>query len=153
MFLPQKKFLLSFMVIILAVGGIFAWQNYSGNSLTVQTISPSPEASTPLPTLSATPQLSLEDSEVKEFTITARQFVFEPNIIRVKVGDRVRLTLHNIDVEHGISIPAFNVNIEPPVGVSQSTEFVADRAGTFNFSCSVFCGSGHRGMGGMFIVE
>ena len=142
-----------FAGIILVIGGVFAWQDYSGNSLPAQTISPSLEASTPIPTFLATPKFSLQEGEVKEFAITARQFVFEPNIIRVKVGDGVRLTLHNIDVEHGISIPAFNVTIEPPVGVSQSTEFVAGRAGTFDFSCSVFCGSGHRGMRGKLIVE
>jgi heme/copper-type cytochrome/quinol oxidase subunit 2 len=32
-------------------------------------------------------------------------------------------------------------------------EFVAERPGTFNFKCAVFCGLGHWGMKGKLIVE
>jgi cytochrome c oxidase subunit 2 len=34
-----------------------------------------------------------------------------------------------------------------------TVEFVADKAGTFTFSCSVYCGKGHRGMKGELVVS
>ena len=43
--------------------------------------------------------------DFKEFKITAKQFAFEPEIIEVNKGDRVRLIVTSTDVPHGIGIP------------------------------------------------
>jgi cytochrome c oxidase subunit 2 len=71
----------------------------------------------------------------------------------VKQGDRVRIKAISTDVVHGIAISAFNFNISVPVGSYASGEFVADKTGTYDFFCSVFCGSGHSAMRGQLIVE
>ena len=90
--------------------------------------------------------------KLKEFTMEAYLFGFEPAIIEVNEGDTVRITIKSRDVEHGIGISAFHVNKKfgkEPVTV----EFVADKKGEYPFICSVFCGSGHRDMKGTLIVN
>ena len=49
---------------------------------------------------------------VKEFDISAKKFSFEPSVITVKKGDTVRLKVTSLDVDHGIGIPEFNVNLK-----------------------------------------
>ena len=90
---------------------------------------------------------------VMEIKMTAKDFAFVPGEVRVKLGQKVRLIVTSADVLHGIAIPAFNVHADLPVGVATTVEFTADQKGSFPFFCSVFCGSGHRGMKGMLIVE
>lgn len=95
----------------------------------------------------------VSDSGVKEFDMTARQWAFEPSIIRVKEGDRVRLNIKNEDVTHGFAIFEFNVNERLQPGKTTIVEFTADKKGEYTFFCSVQCGQGHRDMKGKLIVE
>ncbi len=90
---------------------------------------------------------------VKIFKLTAKKFAFEPSTITVNKGDTVHLNITSADTVHGFSLGEFNVsaNIEP--GKATSVDFVADKAGTFTFSCSVFCGAGHGDMQGTLIVK
>lgn len=89
----------------------------------------------------------------KSFTVTAKQWSFDPATITVKKGDRVQLAIKSIDVAHGFALSAFNVNQNLEPGQEVTVEFVADKTGSFPFVCSVFCGSGHGGMRGTLIVE
>jgi cytochrome c oxidase subunit 2 len=104
--------------------------------------------------------------------VTAKTFEFIPNEIHVKVGERVQIKLHTADRAHGIKLNLY------PEGATQSgppglvfdhpqddakvekhkdrdIEFVAARAGTYDFNCSVACsmGHGHDRMTGKLIVE
>jgi len=90
---------------------------------------------------------------VKEFSMIAKKWQFDPSTINVKQGDKVRLKIKSIDVTHGFSLPDFNVNenLEPEKEVV--VEFIADKKGEFSFFCSVFCGEGHSGMKGKLIVK
>ncbi len=91
--------------------------------------------------------------EVKTFDVIASQFTFEPATLSVVEGDRVRLRLRSADRAHGIAIKAFRVKAQIPKGGEVATmEFVADRAGTFDISCSENCGTGHGAMKGRLIV-
>ncbi len=89
---------------------------------------------------------------VKEFTVTASQWKFDPNTVTVNEGDTVRLQIKSIDVTHGFNLPAFDVNKQLDPGKTVTVEFVAGRKGTFTFACSVSCGSGHGSMTGKLIV-
>src|SRR3989338_6358932 len=91
--------------------------------------------------------------DVKEFKITAKQFVFEPETIEVNKGDRVRLIVTSTDVPHGIGIPEYGINERLDVGKPVTIEFIADKEGSFSSFCSVFCGSGHSKMKGKIIVK
>ena len=91
---------------------------------------------------------------VKEFTMTAKQWEFVPDTITVNKGDTVKLNIESVDVAHGIAIPEFGVSNKDLVpGKTVNVEFVADKTGTFNFFCNVQCGSGHGGMRGTLLVE
>ena len=86
--------------------------------------------------------------------VIASQFKFEPAIISVAEGDTVRLRLRSADRTHGIGIKAFRVKaLIPKVGEAVTVEFVAARAGTFDITCSEYCGTGHRTMKGKLIVR
>ena len=92
--------------------------------------------------------------EVKTIDVIASQFKFEPATISVVEGDRVRLRLRSADRAHGIGIKAFRVNARIPRAADVVTvEFVAERAGTFDITCSEYCGSGHRAMKGTLNVH
>ena len=96
---------------------------------------------------------SVSQGEVVEVSMTARQFAFEPAVVRVKQGQTVRLKVKSVDVAHGIAIPDFGINevLEPNKEVV--IEFRADKKGSFPFLCSVFCGAGHSQMRGQIVVE
>ncbi len=105
--------------------------------------------------------------------MTAKTFEFVPNEIHVKVGERVQIKLHSADRAHGLTLNLY------PEGESEDgnpglafdhpqddakvekhkdrvIEFVAARAGTYDFKCSVQCSMlshGHDRMTGKLIVE
>lgn len=97
--------------------------------------------------------MPIGEASVKEFTVTAKRFSFEPSTITVNKGDKVRLTLINSDTSHGIAISEFGVNAVAGAGQQKTVEFVADKEGTFSFFCSVYCGDGHPEMSGKLIVN
>ena len=99
-----------------------------------------------------TPEPTSTDPTVKAFSITARQWEFEPSTITVNKGDTVQLTLTSVDVKHSYSISAFGVNEVLTPGATVETSFVADKVGTFTSACNVPCGKGHVGMTGKVVV-
>ncbi|HIH09485.1 MAG TPA: hypothetical protein HA254_02335 [Candidatus Diapherotrites archaeon] len=92
-------------------------------------------------------------SAVREFSMTAKKWEWEPGTITVNQGDRVRLNIKSVDVAHGILLPDFNVDVKFAAGESATAEFVATKKGAFTFRCNVFCGEGHSGMAGTLIVN
>ncbi|GIP40853.1 hypothetical protein J31TS4_41330 [Paenibacillus sp. J31TS4] len=88
-------------------------------------------------------------TDVKEVKVSAKNFTFSPNEIRVKEGQKVKLTLDNTEGMHGLAIPDFKVDLQKPGTV----EFTADKKGEHEFHCSVMCGAGHADMKGKIIVE
>jgi len=88
-----------------------------------------------------------------EIKVTARRFEFDPHSITVQKGRPVRLIITSEDVEHGLAIKEFNVNVKIPAKQTKIVEFTADRTGRFSFSCSVYCGNGHEEMIGELVVE
>ena len=95
----------------------------------------------------------VSNTNSRDFSITARQWQFDPDTIRVKQGDIVSLEITSIDVEHGFSIDEYDVSVKLQPGRTASVSFRADKTGTFRFYCSVFCGAGHQAMEGKLVVE
>jgi cytochrome c oxidase subunit 2 len=94
------------------------------------------------------------DGDVKTIDVTASRFRFEPATISVTEGDSVRLRLHSADRSHAFAIKAFRVKaLIPKGGETVTVEFVADLAGTFAFTCSEYCGTGHSQMKGTLVVR
>jgi len=74
--------------------------------------------------------------------------------IRVRKGDRVVLKLKSSDVVHGFSLKDLGIIIEDgiPPGSVRLVSFVADKTGTFTFSCNAICGTNHEKMQGTLVV-
>jgi heme/copper-type cytochrome/quinol oxidase subunit 2 len=91
--------------------------------------------------------------KVKTIDVIASRFRFEPATISVVQGDSVRLRLRSADRTHAFAIKAFRVKaLIPKMGDEVTVDFVADRAGTFDFTCAEYCGIGHSGMKGRLVV-
>jgi cytochrome c oxidase subunit 2 len=90
---------------------------------------------------------------IHEIQVTLKKYEFDPGTLRVKRGERVRLILAAADHDHGFKLDEFDVDQKVQRGTAATVEFVADKAGTFQFRCSSVCGLGHRGMKGTLVVE
>ncbi len=90
---------------------------------------------------------------VKEITITAKKYAFEPNKIDVALNTVVRFTITAVDTEHGFEIEGVKGCTSIPKGETKTVEYKADKAGTFNFKCCHFCGMGHGKMKGTVTVK
>ncbi|MGA2238183.1 MAG: hypothetical protein ABSG74_03125 [Candidatus Bathyarchaeia archaeon] len=89
---------------------------------------------------------------------------FLPATIIVNQGDLVYIKVRNTDVNpHGFTLPGFNVNNETIAPAMENgneavptdtflTPFFANRAGVYEFLCSIPCGSGHDQMIGYLVV-
>lgn len=94
-----------------------------------------------------------DGGNVKTIDVIASRFQFEPATITVAQGDRVRLRLHSADRTHAFAIKALRVKtLIPSGGEAVTVEFVADRAGSFDFTCAEYCGTGHARMKGRLVV-
>ena len=99
----------------------------------------------PLPSASAAPT-------DRHFHIEASSFQYTPEAITVNSGDHVTIDLAATDVVHGLYIDGYDLNVTADPGQTASLSFVADRAGTFRFRCSVTCGALHPFMIGKLNV-
>jgi len=84
--------------------------------------------------------------------LTAKKFEYSPNEITVKKGRPVVIEIVSLDRKHGFTIPDLKVRSDVKPGAENVVRFTPDRAGTFNFHCDLFCGSGHEGMAGTLVV-
>ena len=117
----NKKLSIVILILVIVAGGIFAFKNsvFTGNAV----------------------------KDVKKITIDAERFKYTPDIIELKKGEKVRININNLDVPHGIRIPAFNVQGE------KSIKFIANQTGEFDWYCFIPCGKGHMQMKGKVIVK
>lgn len=103
--------------------------------------------------LSGNDQNSSVSGNVVEMGVIAKQYEFVPGTIEVNEGDTVILNIKSIDVEHSFFLPEFNIDADLMPGETSRVEFVADKKGTYTFSCHVYCGPGHKEMSGTLVVN
>lgn len=137
--MKSKKVLIG-VAVLLVVGAVSYFTMAKGTNNQLQTSTPTPTA-------------VVEDKDVRVFDVTGKPFTFTPNEIRVKKGDRVRINFSNELGFHDLTIPGLSVKTaQIQAGKSDSFEFTADKAGTFEFLCSVPTHK-DKGMVGTLIVE
>ena len=88
----------------------------------------------------------------QHFRIEASAFQYAPEAIHVNPGDHVTIDLVSTDVVHGLYIDGYDLNVTADPGQTATLSFVADRAGSFRFRCSVTCGALHPFMIGKLNV-
>ncbi len=100
-----------------------------------------------------------ETGNERVFYVTAKQWAFEPNHFVVKKGETVTFILTSADVTHGFQILAYNVSVVLHPGDYVKVSFVANKVGTFEIRCFVYCGepvfnsgAGHWLMSGLLTV-
>jgi len=101
--------------------------------------------------------------------MTAKNFEFDPAVIHMKVGDKVRLQVISSDRTHGLRISTFpdsaKANTAPGLafifgedcwklkkGESVPVDIEATEPGPYSFDCCKLCGSGKR-IKGEILVE
>jgi cytochrome c oxidase subunit 2 len=60
--------------------------------------------------------------------------------------------LTTLDVTMGFSAYELGLHGDIVTGRVTQLRFTPDKVGSFEFSCDVFCGSGHEEMGGVIVV-
>ncbi len=89
----------------------------------------------------------------KEFVVDGGNYFYKPTSLIVKKGDTVRIIFKNTGGFHDLKIDEFAVATKKLAsGAEETIEFVADKAGSFEYYCSV---GTHRQMGmkGTLIVQ
>ncbi len=110
-----------------------------------------------------------EKPVLRNVLIQARQYAFNPPILRVNRNDTLRIQLLSLDVVHGFYLEGYNLDakitpnqqtfqLKQPLTENSWKEaeeiiLVVDRVGKFRYRCSQTCGSMHPFMQGELIVE
>ena len=92
-------------------------------------------------------------TEPRVIAITTNTWVFTPNMITAKKGEKVIIQLTGIAGTHGFSSPELGINAMVTPGQTISVTLPTDVAGTFKFFCSIPCGVGHKDMVGTITIE
>jgi mono/diheme cytochrome c family protein len=78
---------------------------------------------------------------------------WNPDTIRVNLGERVRLRVASSDVVHGFAVPALGIGVDEILpGHVEVIEFVANQVGRFPFACTRWCSVDHWRMRGVIEV-
>lgn len=105
----------------------------------------------------------------RHFTISARQYAYDPAVLRVNRGDTIHIRLMSKDVVHGFFLEGYDIDAEVEPGKLEfrlrhpsegddwrwveEIVFVASRTGKFRYRCSHTCGPLHPFMLGEMFVE
>jgi len=95
---------------------------------------------------------------VREIEITSIQYRWEPDTVVVKKGEKIRLIVTTADVPHGFELEGIVIpGWDPEKAITKDDkivlEFTADESGVWDMVCTIYCGPGHTGMKGKYIVR
>ena len=86
--------------------------------------------------------------------VTAKRFAFLPDRVEVVEGDQVTLAVKSADGTHGIEIKKLKLKKEVPRGgTAVMLSFTAPAPGTYEITCSEYCGRGHDDMKATLVVK
>jgi heme/copper-type cytochrome/quinol oxidase subunit 2 len=104
----------------------------------------------------------------RRITVRARQYAYDPEVIRVNRGDTLRIRLVSEDVVHGFYLEGHDLDVdifplEPKVALRRPSRpgqveeveevvFTVNQEGKFRYRCSHTCGFMHPFMLGELIV-
>jgi plastocyanin len=135
--------------IVLIVAGVFIF----GTNKEVEAPETS-EINTNMPVPPEAGESPVPEMEVvKEFTVSGKNFSFTPSLITVQKGDKVKITFQNSAGFHDFVIDEYGVATKQTnAPTTEILEFTADKAGSFEYYCSV---GTHKalGMKGILKVE
>jgi plastocyanin len=152
----MNKLLVLFVLVLVLGGGYYMMK---GNSVTApqqeKTTEVIAEPSSVMEKTESTTGASMNESVAKEVTVDSFEFGYDQKIITIKKGQTVKLTLTNSGkMPHDWVVDELTgaKTKEIKNGETDTVTFVAEKAGTFEYYCSV---GSHRKMGmvGKLVVE
>ena len=149
----ERRWILISVVILVLFGLTVA---IAGFALGFQV--PGPEAQVDPRTVADTPpwnEPGLRDRGNGEYDVymISRQFIFEPNEIRIPAGSTINFYVTSVDVQHGFKLQDTNVNMQIVPGEVSKLTKTFDDPGEYPYICHEYCGLGHAAMFGTLIVE
>jgi plastocyanin len=103
-------------------------------------------------TLLGPPPVVSQKTPHHEFQVTARRYAFDPAVLEVHHGDLVKITVRSADIPHSFVVDAYRIVKRVEAGRDVTFEFLADRAGSFPYYCSLTIDDGCRDMKGRLVV-
>lgn len=94
-----------------------------------------------------------EEQSMHVIEVKAENWAFSPNVIKLKKGEKVSVKLVGESGVHGFMAAGLGINQSISAGESMTVAIPTDKAGEFEFVCSIPCGGGHSGMVGQIIIE
>ena len=155
---PSEKklnpLLIGSIVLAIAVLGAGLWVSNSNTSKEAVETQVSDNTNKTQPEVAGLTDVSEEEnSDMRTVEVEAGSFYYNPDEIRVKTGENVRIELTAKDMMHDFNID--ELEVDSPViqaGETVIIEFTAEEAGEYEYYCSV---GNHRAMGqvGRLVVE
>lgn len=159
----NKTYIVIILLILVVVGGmVFMGRESTVEAPQVETTDQMEETNSMdantnidvvLPVSTSDDGTSLPAPEVKEFVVSGNNFAFDPSTITVNQGDKVRIVFKNSQGFHDFVIDEYGAATKQTQAPTEEViEFVADKAGSFEYYCSV---GSHRQMGmkGTLVVK
>lgn len=153
-FMDNTKIIVAVVLVLLLGGGAYFYfqgQNMNAevtnNGSMTQSVAPTPSMAPSDHAMMGSDSAMMEKTgTVKEFTVDGSNFKFEPSTMTVNKGDTVKIVFKNTGGFHDFVIDEFAGAKTKQIGAnaSETIEFVVDKAGSFEYYCSV---GNHRGMG------
>jgi plastocyanin len=154
----DKRIILGVVVLILLAGGVYFMfgkapdgDSFSTELQEMTNRKPDNDGDEMTPPIDQTPSSTTSSASAQEvdgvkiFTVDGSNFKFEPNMITVNKGDKIKVVFKNTGGFHDFVIDEFNVKTKQiGANAEDSVEFTADKTGSFEFYCSV---GNHRAMG------
>ncbi len=158
----NKNVIIGIIVVLVIIGGIAVFANRDATRETVDTTTTEEIDHGSMETTTTTTTTTTEEpatgastgvsagatvstGAVKAFTVDGTNFKFAPNTLKVNKGDKVKITFVNTQGFHDFVVDGYNVRSKQiQAGAQDVIEFTADKAGTFEYYCSV---GTHRQMG------
>jgi plastocyanin len=132
--------------------GVFGTENADG-SVTALAVQINPVPAGLMRTAIISPNTANKSGDAKEVVIDGSNYKFVPDTIRVKKGEKTRIVFKSTEGMHDFRVE--DLRIATAViqdGKDDFVEFTPDKAGSFEFTCSV---GNHKAMGmkGTLVVE
>jgi len=90
---------------------------------------------------------------VRTINIVAKRYAFQPETVRIRLGETVILHVTTPDVQHGFRVTALDLHESVQPNVPADIVLHATRAGHFRIDCDIKCGKGHDEMTGKIVIE
>lgn len=98
------------------------------------------------------PQEEQAATQGRVIPITAELWKFTPNVIQAQQGESATLQITGVSGTHSFSAPDLGISATVLQGQTVNVVIPTDKAGTFDFRCSIPCGVGHQDMKGQIVI-